>query len=193
MVRLRMQRFGRRHRPFFRINAIDQRTRRNGKVIENLGHYDPMHPDESAQVVLKPEKIRAWLDKGAQPSETVRDLLAAHEVLNDSEKADWEADRAKDRDRTTCKQAVKAIEAIIAEIEGIEGDADTTPMANMAKKALTAAKATVSGGDTKAAESAKAEAEKQRDAAKAAAPAPEPEPEPEAEAGEGESTEDASE
>ncbi|MFG0305105.1 MAG: 30S ribosomal protein S16 [Phycisphaerales bacterium JB040] len=191
MVRLRMQRFGRRHRPFFRINAIDQRTRRNGKVIENLGHYDPMHPDEASQVVLKPEKIRVWLDKGAQPSETVRDLLATHDVLNETEKAAWEADRAKDRDRTACKQAAKAIEDIIAEIDAIEGDADTTAMSNAAKKALTAAKASVSAGDTKAAEAARAEAEKQRDAAKAAVPAPEPEAE--AEGSEGESAVEASE
>lgn len=175
MVRLRMQRFGRRHRPFYRINAIDQRTRRNGKVIENLGHYDPMHPDEAAQVVLKPEPIRAWLDKGAQPSETVRDLLATHDILNAEEMAAWEAGRLEMRNRTTCKQAVKAIEGIIAEIDKIEGDADTTPMSNMAKKALTAAKATVSLGKTDDAAKAQADAQKQIDAAKAAVPAPEPE------------------
>ena len=192
MVRLRMQRFGRRHRPFFRINAIDQRTRRNGKVIENLGHYDPMHPEADKQVVLKPEQIRAWLDKGAQPSDTVRDLLGSHGILNDAEKAAWEADREVNRNRSTCKGAEKAIEAIIAEIEGIEGDADTTPMANMAKKALTAAKAAVVKADPTAAEAAKADAEKQLAAAKAAVPAPEPEPEAEAEGGD-EAAEEASE
>jgi len=176
-----MQRFGRRHRPFYRINAIEKRTARNGKVIENLGHYDPMHPDEAAQVVLKPEPIRAWLDKGAQPSETVRDLLATHDILNAAEMAAWEADRLAMRERTTCKQAVKAIEAIIAEIGKIEGDADTTPMSNMAKKALTAAKATVSLGKTEEAGKAQAEAQKQLDAAKAAVPAPAPEPEAPAE------------
>ena len=70
-----MKRMGRRHRPFYRINAMDARSPRDGKVIEELGRYDPLEPDESKQVVLKAERIQYWLNEGAQPSETVANLL----------------------------------------------------------------------------------------------------------------------
>jgi small subunit ribosomal protein S16 len=74
-VKLRMTRIGRRHRPFFRINAIDSRTPRDGRIIEKLGHYDPIEKDKSKQVVLNTERIKYWLDKGAIPSDTVSEIL----------------------------------------------------------------------------------------------------------------------
>lgn len=70
-----MKRFGRRNRSFFRLNAIDSRTPRDGRVIEELGWYDPRATDPQAQISLKRERIEHWLAVGAQPSETVRDLL----------------------------------------------------------------------------------------------------------------------
>jgi len=75
MVRIRLQRMGRRHRPFYRINAIDIRTKRDGKVIEKLGTYDPCHKDEDKQVELKADRAQYWLSVGAQPSDTVAGLL----------------------------------------------------------------------------------------------------------------------
>lgn len=75
MVRLRLQRMGRRHRPFYRINAMDRRSARDSTSIERLGHYDPLEADKSKQVVLKADRIRYWLSVGAQPSETVASLL----------------------------------------------------------------------------------------------------------------------
>jgi small subunit ribosomal protein S16 len=74
-VKLRMTRMGRRHRPFFRINAIESRTPRDGKIIEKLGHYDPVEKDKSKQVVLNVERIKYWLDNGAIPSDTVSQIL----------------------------------------------------------------------------------------------------------------------
>ncbi len=76
MVRLRLKRFGRTHRPFYRLNAIDQRSPRDGKPIEELGHFDPCQRDESKQASLNEERVRYWLSVGAQPSETVANLLA---------------------------------------------------------------------------------------------------------------------
>ncbi|MCH9021313.1 MAG: 30S ribosomal protein S16 [Planctomycetes bacterium] len=70
-----MKRMGRRHRPFYRINAMDSRSPRDGKVLEELGYYDPIEPDEAKQVKLKEDRIRYWLSKGAQPSETVGHML----------------------------------------------------------------------------------------------------------------------
>jgi small subunit ribosomal protein S16 len=70
-----MKKFGRRHRPFFRICAVDSRVPRDGKVIEELGFYDPMVRDVDARAVLKGERIDYWLGVGAQPSDKVKVLI----------------------------------------------------------------------------------------------------------------------
>ena len=74
-VKLRMTRIGRRHRPFFRINAVESRTPRDGKVLEKLGHYDPIEKDPEKQIVLNLERVRYWLDNGAIPSDMVSQIL----------------------------------------------------------------------------------------------------------------------
>ena len=76
MVRIRLKRMGRRHRPFYRISAMEMRNPRDGRVLEELGFYDPISSDEEKQVVIKDEaRVRFWLDKGAIPSDTVRNML----------------------------------------------------------------------------------------------------------------------
>jgi small subunit ribosomal protein S16 len=74
MVVLRLKRMGRSHRAFFRLNAMDQRSPRDGRVIEELGWYDPIAAEDK-QLNLKTDRIDYWLSVGAQPSETVRSLL----------------------------------------------------------------------------------------------------------------------
>jgi len=74
-VKLRLTRMGRRNRPFFRINAVDSRTPRDGKIIERLGHYDPLEKDVTKQIVLKRDRIEYWLGQGAVPSDTVSEIL----------------------------------------------------------------------------------------------------------------------
>ncbi len=74
MVVLRLKRMGRTHRPFYRLNAMDKRSPRDGRVIENLGWYDPMAPEER-QLSLKTDRCDYWLSVGAQPSKTVANLL----------------------------------------------------------------------------------------------------------------------
>ena len=75
MLRLRMKRLGRRHRPFYRLVAVDQRAARDGKVIEYLGHYDPSITESDARAILKKDRIDYWLSVGAQPSEKVSVLI----------------------------------------------------------------------------------------------------------------------
>jgi len=75
MVRLRLKRFGRRHTPRYRLNAMDSRSPRNGRVIEELGWFDPTHTDAGKQINFNAERIQYWLSVGAQPSETVAGLL----------------------------------------------------------------------------------------------------------------------
>jgi small subunit ribosomal protein S16 len=70
-----MRKFGRKHRPFFRLCAIDGRQQRDGRVIEELGHYDPMVPDTDARAILNGERIAYWVSVGAQPSEAARVLI----------------------------------------------------------------------------------------------------------------------
>jgi small subunit ribosomal protein S16 len=70
-----MKRFGRKHRSFFRICATDSRAPRDGRVIEELGTYDPSVVDTDARAVMNGERLKYWLSVGAQPSDRVRTLI----------------------------------------------------------------------------------------------------------------------
>ena len=72
-VRLRLQRLGKPKRPYYRIVAIDQRTKRDGKPLEILGQYDPI--PEQKKITLKQDRVEYWLKQGAQASETVASIL----------------------------------------------------------------------------------------------------------------------
>jgi small subunit ribosomal protein S16 len=70
-----MKKLGRSHQPFFRICAVDRHRPRDGKVIEELGTYDPRVPETDARAILKTERIDYWLGVGALPSEKVAVLI----------------------------------------------------------------------------------------------------------------------
>jgi small subunit ribosomal protein S16 len=74
-VRIRMKQFGRRHRPYYRICAVDIRRPRDGRVLEELGTYDPMIPETDARAALNNERINYWVSVGALPSITVQALI----------------------------------------------------------------------------------------------------------------------
>jgi len=80
-VRIRLKRIGRRHRPAYRLVAVDARRARDGRVIEELGSYDPLKGEEDRQASLNRERISYWLGVGAKPSETVHRLLHKNGVL----------------------------------------------------------------------------------------------------------------
>jgi small subunit ribosomal protein S16 len=90
VVRIRMKSFGRRHRPFFRICAMDARSPRDGRAIEELGHYDPMVRNKEARTVLNVNRIRYWLSVGAQPSEKVQVLLNKYGVKKPAPGEPWQ-------------------------------------------------------------------------------------------------------
>lgn len=73
-MRIRLKRFGTKKRPFYRIVVSDSRTPRDGRTLEEIGFYHPIEVQDK-QVTLKEERIRAWLQQGAEPSDTVRRLL----------------------------------------------------------------------------------------------------------------------
>ena len=74
-VRIRMKQMGRTHRHYYRIVAIDHRQPRDGKVIEELGTYDPHVVDKEKRVTLIPSRIKYWQSVGAKPSHHVEILL----------------------------------------------------------------------------------------------------------------------
>ena len=77
MVKIRLTRVGAKKRPFYRVLAIDERKKRDGRALEYLGTYDPTPAKELLQ--LRTEAIEAWVAKGAQLSDTVRSLLKRYD------------------------------------------------------------------------------------------------------------------
>jgi small subunit ribosomal protein S16 len=73
-----MKKMGRLHRPFYRICAMDSRTPRDGRVLEQLGTYDPMIPETDARTTLNVERVKYWLGVGALPTEKVKILLTKY-------------------------------------------------------------------------------------------------------------------
>ena len=74
-VKLRMKRMGRSHVNFFRVNAVDARFPRDGRVVEELGTYDPQNKDAAKKFLVNLDRCKYWLDQGAIPSETVSSML----------------------------------------------------------------------------------------------------------------------
>ena len=72
-VKMRLKRLGEKKSPFYRIVVADSRYPRDGRIIEEIGTYDPMK--EPAAINLTAEKVQSWIQKGAQPTDTVRALI----------------------------------------------------------------------------------------------------------------------
>lgn len=78
-VKLRLKRMGKKGKPFYRIVAADSRSPRDGRIIESIGTYNPtMNP---AEVKIDSELAMKWLKDGAQPSDTVRNLLSNEGIM----------------------------------------------------------------------------------------------------------------
>lgn len=73
MVSIRLARIGKKKKPFYRVVVIEKRNARNGRFVETVGTYDPLK--DPAEIKLEAERIKYWLGKGAQPSNTVRSFL----------------------------------------------------------------------------------------------------------------------
>jgi small subunit ribosomal protein S16 len=78
-VKLRLTRMGKKKQPFYRIVAVDSRTRRDGKYIEKIGHYNPI--TNPAEIVIDEEKAFYWLKNGAIPTDTVKNLLGKKGIM----------------------------------------------------------------------------------------------------------------
>ena len=76
MLTIRMRRLGAKKRPFFRVVVTEARSARDGRSLEVLGYYDPATQPETLR--LNRDRFKHWVTRGAQPSDTVRTLLARH-------------------------------------------------------------------------------------------------------------------
>jgi len=80
-VVLRCQRRGRKNRAFFRVVAADERAKSDGRIVENLGYYDPLARDDAKRLVLNAERVQYWIGVGAQITDTVRSLCHQRQIL----------------------------------------------------------------------------------------------------------------
>ncbi|MBO4285517.1 MAG: 30S ribosomal protein S16 [Alphaproteobacteria bacterium] len=134
-VRIRLSRGGSKKRPFYRIVAADQRAPRDGRFIEKLGTYNPLLPkDHEQRLVVDVEKVSAWLQKGAQPTERLQKLFAnlglcSAPVLREQPKKS--APRAKTLERLKEKEekAKAAAEALKAAEEAAKAEAEAAQTA----------------------------------------------------------------
>ncbi|MCT4386758.1 30S ribosomal protein S16 [Leuconostoc pseudomesenteroides] len=134
-VKIRLKRMGAKKRPFYRVVIADSRSPRDGRFIETVGTYNPIA--QPAEIKLDEDKILSWLGNGAQPSDTVRNLLSNAGILakyNDSKSGKKPAAKSAKKaaakpatDEPTEKNTVAEIKAYL--------DAQGTEYASSAKKA----------------------------------------------------------
>jgi small subunit ribosomal protein S16 len=169
-VRIRLKKFGRKARPFFRVCVMDQRSPRDGRAIEELGTYDPMVPETDARAILNGPRINYWLGVGAQPSPKVATLIKKYGEQGTHVEAQKEAlDRLSARRNRAISRALEAIKeaprgkspAELAEEAAKAAEAAAAAEAAEAAAAEAAAAetaATEAAGDGEAAAAADAEA-----------------------------------
>ncbi len=73
MVKIRLQRVGKKKAPFYHVVVADSRSPRDGKIVEKIGTYDPM--TDPATISLDIEKVEKWIKNGAKPTDTVKALI----------------------------------------------------------------------------------------------------------------------
>ncbi|API72435.1 MULTISPECIES: 30S ribosomal protein S16 [Leuconostoc] len=131
-VKIRLKRMGAKKRPFYRVVIADSRSPRDGRFIETVGTYNPI--SQPAEIKLDEEKILSWLGNGAQPSDTVRNLLSNAGILakyNDSKSGKKPAKKATTKEASAKKPTDKNT---VAEIKAYL-DAQGTAYTSSAKKA----------------------------------------------------------
>ena len=115
-MKIRLARGGSKKRPFYRIVAADSRMPRDGRFIEKLGTYNPLLPkDDENRVKMDIDAIKAWLDKGAKPTDRVSRMLEAAGVIEKKQRANPKKGtpgaKAKERAEEKAAKAAEAAEA----------------------------------------------------------------------------------
>ncbi|WP_029029978.1 30S ribosomal protein S16 [Salinarimonas rosea] len=115
-LKIRLTRGGAKKRPYYRIVVADSRSPRDGRFIDRIGSYDPMKPKDAAdRIVLDVEKAKAWLEKGAQPTDRVLRFLDQAGLAKRPERANPEkgkpGKKAQERAAERAKREADAAEA----------------------------------------------------------------------------------
>lgn len=129
-VKIRLKRMGAKKRPFYRVVIADSRSPRDGRFIETVGTYNPIA--QPAEITLDEDKILAWLNNGAQPSETVRNLLSHAGIL--AKFAEAKAAKKSAAEKPTASVAKPTEKNTVVEIK-VYLDAQGIEYASSAKKA----------------------------------------------------------
>lgn len=131
-VRIRLKRMGKIHAPFYRVVVVDSRKKRDGRVIEEVGIYDPTR--DPSVITIDSDRAQYWLSVGAQPSDQVRNLLV---LTGDIAKFHGKADAVSRVRVSEADKAAQAAEAVTA----AEAAAEKSKAAASAHKAEEAAEA----------------------------------------------------
>ena len=131
-MKIRLARGGTKKRPFYRIVAADSRMARDGRFIEKLGTYNPLLPKDSEErVKMDLDAVKAWLDKGAQPTDRVARMLEAAGVLEKKERNNPNkavpGKKAQERAEEKAEKAKAAAEAAAAPAEEEAPAAEEAP------------------------------------------------------------------
>lgn len=154
-VRIRMKKMGRTHRPFYRICAMDGHVPRNGRVLEELGTYDPSIPETDARVNMNTDRVDYWIGVGAQPSDKVGVLIKKYGTEGTHREQQAAAQERLAISRAARQKAAAAVAEAApaaAEAPAEEAPAEAAPVAEAATEEPTAA-AEAAAEETKTEES----------------------------------------
>jgi small subunit ribosomal protein S16 len=141
-MKIRLARGGSKKRPFYRIVAADSRMPRDGRFIEKLGTYNPLLPKDSEdRIKMDLDRVKHWLDQGAQPTDRVSRFLEAAGVLekkerNNPQKAE-PGKKAQERAEEKAAKAAEAAEAPAEEAPVEEAPAEEAPADDAAAEETT--------------------------------------------------------
>lgn len=120
MVKIRLKRFGKKQRPFYRIVVTKARSKRQGESLEDLGSYDPIKKN----ITIDGDKIKYWLENGAQPSDTVKNILVKNKIIKaDKNLKKFNSKPGKKAEERAAKKAEAKAAAENAKAETNEGEA----------------------------------------------------------------------
>ncbi|MFZ1730329.1 MAG: 30S ribosomal protein S16 [Bacteroidota bacterium] len=159
MVKIRLQRRGRKQHPIYKVVAADSRYPRDGRFIEALGNYEPL--SKPVRIVINEERALYWLKVGAQPTDTARSLLSQAGVmlqLHLIRKGKTEAEIAEEMDKWRTAKANRTVSAITKKQARAQRKAEAEAKAK-ADAEVTAKKAADAKAKADAEAAAKAEAE----------------------------------
>lgn len=152
-VRIRLKRIGKIHHPIYRVVVVDSRKKRDGRVIEEVGKYDPNQ--EPSLIELTSERIQYWLSVGAQPSDAVHRMLVLSGDWAKFKGAKVVENRIKTKENTqSAEDAIKAVDDAAEKAKAKQAEAEAKAAA---EKAAEEAKAAAEAAEAEKAEEAPAE------------------------------------